>query len=140
MRNPTVRDDLFYDRLAAWIESRRHIPFAWAANDCITCAASWVEAATGDTPLPALLEYHTADEAAALLAERGGLEKAVAEAMEVAGFQPCGTGHAARGDVVLARHSGVVAVGVCIGAEVVVPGPDGLQFIPRGTIVRAWAI
>ena len=83
MRNPTVRDDLFYDRLAAWIESRRHIPFAWAANDCITCAAAWVEAATGDTPLPALLEYHTADEAAALLAERGGLERTVQRRLDV---------------------------------------------------------
>lgn len=140
MRIPTARDDGFYDRLAAWIESRRHLPFAWATNDCITGAASWIEAATGETPLPALPVYATADEAAALLAERGGLEQAVAEAMAAAGFNPCGTGHASRGDVVLVRHEGVVAVGVCIGAEIAVPGPAGLAFIARGCIIRAWAV
>jgi hypothetical protein len=139
-RPHTPRTEGWEQRLDAWVQSRRRLPFGWGSNDCIAFAASAVEALTGASPLPLLPPYETEEEADARLAERGGLEAAIVAAMEAAGFPPCGPGHAGRGDIVMARVGNDTPLAVCLGAELAIAGPEGMAFIRRGAIIRAWAI
>jgi hypothetical protein len=122
-------------RLAAFVESRRHEPFAWGTNDCCTFACSAVESMTGHDPAEGLREHRTAAEAAEVIRDNGGIE---ALACSRLGAEIV-TGLAAVGDIGYAECAsdrwGLV---VCIGEHWTGPGESGLVVLPKGAAVRAW--
>jgi len=126
-------------RLNAWLDSMRSRPFAWGKFDCALGAADAVQAMTGvDYAVEFREAYFSKRNAVRLLAERGGLEALVTQALG----DPLGSAKLAqRGDVVLV-DSGAEgpALAVVIGAEAVAPGPQGAVFVPMGQWLKAWRV
>lgn len=120
--------------LAAVIADAERRPFAWGRHDCCTWAADVVLAITMQDPLADLRgRWSTADEAAALLAELGGLQQAVTDRLGQPMPYPA---LVQRGDVVMVaadpaatggmRH----ALAVCGGHVLLGPGLRGLARVP----------
>lgn len=129
------------ERLAALIEERREMPFAWGEHDCCTLAADAVLAMTGVDPMEALRSTYASEAGAeAILDEEGGLEALAARLAVTAGLGECHPGFAQRGDAVLVEHGNALAMGVVLGDAVAVPGPDGLVFLPPSAVLRAWSV
>jgi len=126
-------------RLNAWLDSVRVRPFVWGEFDCALGAADAVEAMTGvDYAVEFRGAYFSKRNAARLLAERGGLEALVTQALGAPLDVPL---LAQRGDVVLV-DSGAEgpALALVIGAEAVAPGPQGAVFVPMGQWKVGWRI
>lgn len=123
------------DRLDAYVESRRLMPFDWGANDCVTFAAGAVAAITGVTVLTPT--WTTAMEAARALEEAGGMAEAVAS---VLGRPSQNWKEARRGDVVMAEQDGRNVMMVCVGAQLCGPGLDRLGFHPITTGRLVWRV
>lgn len=125
------------ERLAAFIETRRHHAFAWGEHDCCQFARAGVAAMTGADPARALKlrRYKTARGAAAVLRRLGGLE----HLPTAAGFAEIRVAMARRGDVVMLLCP-EPTLGLCLGGEAAVPSTTGLTFYPALTAVRAWRI
>lgn len=128
------------ERLAAFIEARRRMPFAWGGHDCAMFAADAVVAITGTDPL-ALWRGSYADEAGAEAA-LGGLPLAMFmdAALLAAGATRVETSMAQRGDFVILDVGNMPTCGVCLGGSVAAPGVDRLHFLPMRLIRQAWAI
>lgn len=135
-RAPVGRLPGWPELLAAFVEARRHVPFAWGSNDCATLAADAVLALTGQDPL-ATLRGQWADEAQAreVLTSLGGLPRAVTTAL---GPPLDHAALAARGAPVCARMDGVPIIGLLLGDCWCAPGEHGLVFRPLGDIRLAW--
>ena len=156
-----MRLEAWPERLAAFIESRRRRPFAWGEHDCVVFAADAVRELTGVDHLSEFRgRYATARAAAKLLRDVGQLDAAV-----TARLGPAVAPRAAqRGDVVLLDLSGAsashasaatdasegaermeppgvgAALGICLGAVIAAPGPEGLQFLPLRRVQCAWHV
>jgi len=129
------------ERLAAFLEERLGLPFAWGERDCVLTAADAVLAITGRDPVPDLRgTYATEAEAEALLQQHGGLEAAAVAAMAAFGAPECPTAYAQRGDVALVIQGNMPTMGVVTGSDVAAPGPDGLAYVPLAAAVRVWAV
>jgi hypothetical protein len=129
------------ERMNAFIEMRRKTPFAWGSADCFTFAADAVNALHGvDLMEDFRGKYSTEAEAEALLAAHGGLEAAAAERLKAAGFQECAPNFAHRHDVALVHPGNMMLLGIVVGVHVAVTGADGLKFVRRSLIKRAWAV
>jgi hypothetical protein len=126
------------ERLAAFVESRRHVPFAWGSNDCATFAADALVALTGADPMAALRGRWT-NEAQALqvLQQTGGLARA---AWRVLGRPLVHLAAAPRGAVVCARMRGLPTMGLHLGAWWCAPGERGLEFRPAFEERLAWGV
>jgi hypothetical protein len=86
LRSP-AKDGRSSNLLDEYLDAAMAKPFAWGRADCCTFAADWVAAATGLDPGRCVRGlYSSADEANALIAERGGLTQLVAEEMDRLGF------------------------------------------------------
>lgn len=136
----TRRED-WPESLNALIEARTAVPFRWGTHDCVTLAADCIEAMTGTDPLADLRgRWASEEEAAAELAELGGLVRAVRERFgrAVPPYQ------ARRGDLVIIEVAidgmPVRALGICLGTFAAVPGPDGLQWPNMADALAAWRI
>lgn len=128
------------ERLAALVEARRHLPFAWGAHDCCTWMADAVVAVTGRDPAaPWRGQYTTEAEAMAMLGA-SGLEAVVAARMVEFGAPECPVRAVQRGDAVLAVLRNEPLLGVALGPRIAVPGIDRLQWLPLSAGVRAWAV
>jgi len=126
-------------RLNAWLDSVRERPFAWGVNDCALGAADAVLAMTGvDYAAEFRGAYFSKRNAARLLAERGGLERLVTQALG----DPLATPKLSqRGDVVLVHAgAGGPALAVVLGAHAVAPGPGGAVFVPMAQWLMAWRV
>jgi len=126
-------------RLNAWLDSVRERAFSWGEFDCALGAADAVFAMTGvDYAVEFRQAYFSKRNAARLLAERGGLEALVTQAL---GEPLDGPKLAQRGDVVLV-DSGVEgpALAVVIGAAAVAPSPAGVVFVPMAQWKVGWRI
>lgn len=125
------------ERLAAFIESRRHTAFAWGRNDCATFAADALLATTGTDVLASLRgTWASEPEAAAVLARMGGLPRA---AMACLGRPLRHAAAAPRGAVVLARMGRTVVLGLRLSsAQWCAPGAAGLLFRPAAEVRLAW--
>lgn len=132
------------ERLDAWVDSRRDMPFAWAANDCFTFALGAVEAITGARGLyPAT--WSDAMSAIREIERRGSYEAMITS---VLGRPSQNWREARRGDVVLAEaEEGSRRAPIwrrpsmlCVGAHIVGPGVDGLVFRPLPEAVLVWRV
>ena len=128
------------ERLAAFIESRRAMPFEWGRNDCATFAAEGLAAMTDNPAWPMLGEWHTRRQAMRELRARGGMFRAVAAWLG----EPV-TGDAAalvpRGSVVLAEGGMGPTLGLCTdGLRWCAPGATGLVWRPMAGVGVAWRI
>lgn len=136
---PLIRLDGWPARLVAFVETRRDLPFAWGGNDCVTFALGAVQAITGTTlKAPG---WTNEDEALRLLVELRGIEAATASLL---GEPSDNWRRARRGDVALIGEEknggGVGPIMVCIGANLVGPGLDGLQTRPVTAAVKVWRV
>lgn len=129
------------ERLEAFIQSRRRLPFAWGSHDCTSFAADAAIELIGVDPMaPWRGTYTTEDEAEAILAKGGGLEALMVQGAATAGIPECERNFLQRGDIALVEVGNQRAVGIVMAGKVAVPGPDGVHFVPPSMIVRAWAI
>jgi hypothetical protein len=117
--------------LAAYLEERRDLPFAWWSNDCAALACGWFERMYGTDPRATLgISYKDARGAAKAL--RTTLEDwcAFLEPVRFPG----------RGDVVLLPGHDGPALGVMTGTHIACQGLEGLVFHPPIVALKAWAI
>lgn len=121
-------------RLFALISARQNTQFQWGVQDCCTWAADCIHAVTGDRP-PLPTGYHDLRGALRAIEPFGSIE---------AGFSgwlgdPIDPRLAQRGDPVLLDQPGLGAtMGVLLGTEVLLAGPDGLVRLPASAIQKAW--
>lgn len=128
-----MRHQDWAERLDAYIDTRRDMPFAWGTNDCTVFAAGAIAAMTDDNPdLPG---YETVEEAARLLREQS-LRSRVNE-LYAPEIYPS---FAQRGDLVLTDMDGRETVCVCLGDYLAGPGDHGLQLVPRSCGIAAWKV
>lgn len=132
------------ERLAAYVEARRHRPFAWGSNDCVLFAAGALDAMTGELLVLSLLMdgsiWSNASEAAYVLREMGGLPVACHEALgdPIEGDQAALVG---RGGVVCVELDGRPTLGIALGNGCWCgPGADGLVFRPMAEVRLAWEV
>lgn len=128
------------ERLAAFLEERRNRPFGWGQQDCALLAADAVLLLTGQDPAEGSRSYGSEAEAEALIEAAGGLGELAAARMAVLGCPEIAPAFAQRGDAVLLLVGNQPTLGVCVGARVAAPGPDGLVFLPLRMAERAWAV
>lgn len=123
------------ERLAAAIDARRDVPFAWGANDCCLFAADIVLAITG-VDLAADLRGMRRAAAARYARQAGGVRALAASRLpEVA------PALAGRGDVVCAVVGDREYLGVRItGSAWCAPGAHGLVFRPAGEVVAGFKV
>jgi hypothetical protein len=132
-----MRHEDWPKRLQGLINESERKPFAWGSHDCCLFAARAVEVITGIDHAATLRgTYSTALEAARILQARGGVRGIATAALgdEI----PCLT--AQRGDIVLIESDHGEALGVCLGADCAVPGPDSLTRVPLLSILAAWRV
>ena len=126
------------ERLAAFIDARRHVPFAWGQQDCATFAADALLTITGQDRLAPLRgRWASEAEARQVLQQMGGLAWAV---RRVLGRPMTTPGIAPRGAVVCARMADLPILGVHLGAVWCAPGPAGLVFRPAREVRLAWGV
>jgi hypothetical protein len=124
------RHDNWPTLLAAFIEERRHSPFAWGSNDCCLFAADWVLQVTGhDIAQKFRGHYNSALGAQRFVAEGGGVENLIANV----GAQRLPALLAQRGDLVSMDNGEGVALGVCVGHLSAFVGKKGLHFFNHAT-------
>lgn len=123
------------EQLAAFIEARRTLPFAWGSNDCALFAADAINALTGVDHAATLRGYKTERGAASRIKKAGGMRAFAAALTEK---HP---GLAQRGDVVLVINEGRETFGVvCDGGNWCAPGVSGLVFRPVSEAVAAFEV
>jgi len=128
------------ERLAAHVEARRDVPFAWGSQDCCSFAADAVQAMTGrDWLAPHRGQYQDAASAEAIMGD-AGLETLVAGLLASFGAGDCPPGFAQRGDLALVLSGNELTLGVVLGEVVAAPGLRRLAFVPRTAIRRGWSV
>ncbi|HWA22334.1 MAG TPA: hypothetical protein VG735_08070 [Caulobacterales bacterium] len=123
------------ERLAAYINGREAVAFAWGPNDCCSFAAGAVLALTGDDPMRALRRRYRSARGATRLLNEQTLESHLDER-----FARVGVAMAHRGDVALVEIEGRPSVAIVEGEMLVAPGLNGLVRVPRGLAVGAWRV
>lgn len=128
-------------RLAALVEARERMPFAWGSFDCALFGADAVLALTGSDPAAAYRGLYDTQLGAAVALRRicGG---GVSQAVEANGWPEISPALAQRGDVGLTETPEGEAVVVCLGRDWVGPrlGAVGLARIGRAAVKRSWRI
>ncbi len=126
-------------RLALFVESRRHRAFQWGGHDCGLFAADAAREITGVDFAAALRGYRTAGGAMRAL-KRFDCDD-VTDVPARVGLVPRQNLLAAmRGDVVSWRGQLGLSLGVVLGARFAVPGGAGLLFFSLDQAVRAWRL
>jgi hypothetical protein len=121
--------------LQATVSERMRSPFAWGRQDCCLFAADCVLAVTGRDPAQDLRgAYRSANGAAAVLAELGGLE-AIADA-RLGPRVPVGSAQV--GDVAMVRIDGRDTGAIVAGSHMLAPGESGLVTIPMSEALVVW--
>lgn len=125
------------ERLLAFIDARREMPFAWGDNDCCTFAADAVREMTGVDPMAELRgRYDSARSAARRVEEAGGIASWL-DARLPALASPL---LARRGDLVMFEAQDGPALGVVVGAQAAAAGPEGVTWVPVAQWRRAWRV
>ena len=128
------------ERLAAFIEVRREVPFDWAVNDCCVLAADAVLAMTGRDFLAEYRgRYATEEQAEALMGE-GGITAFLPRVMAAFGAVAVPPAEAQRGDVALIGLENQLVCGVVTGPHIAAPGARGLAFVPLRRATMAWGV
>lgn len=126
--------------LATYVGAATERPFRWGEHDCALFAAGWMTVLTGRDPAAALRGTYS---------DAAGAGGVVGEDPE-AWFAGMATAHglvaieprfARRGDVCLLDYGDGPALGICTGAEMVLPAqPYGLARFRLSRARRAWRI
>lgn len=125
-------------RLGELVTQRLAVPFAWGSNDCAAWLADAVAVQHGRDTLAELRGVRASWLQARRQIRRGGGYPA---AMARAGLQAVPPALAQRGDAVLLEQPGTWPVlAVCMGADALAPGADGLQAVPMAQAVAAWRV
>jgi len=120
----------------ALVASRVRQPFVWGMHDCVLFAADAVAALTGrDHAAEFRGTYHTEEQAKAGLDGMGGLQGCAALAGE-----PCVPLTAGPGDIGLVSDGARELLGVCTGANWMVPAKYGLAALPLRAARLAWRV
>ena len=116
--------------LAAFIDERREVPFAWGKADCCLFAADWVRLATDLDPADDLRgKYDSGLGARRIIKRSGGLVAMVARALLPLGFREVALSLAGRGDIIVRDSGDGDCAGVVLGVQSAFVGRDGLSFI-----------
>lgn len=132
------RLDDWPDRLAAHVEEWRHKPFQWGLHDCAMFCVYGEKAICGETRFDDYLgRYSTAIGSMRLLREMGAGTLAENACDRMAEIQPSEAG---RGDWALIDTPDGDALSLIVGDKVAAMGKDGLVFLPREAVKRAWKV
>ena len=124
------------ERLVAFIEARRFMPFAWGQNDCALFAADGILDFTGVDIAKSFRGYTTERRAARILARAGGMEVIAGDL-----FPEKAVGLAGRGDVIIATLEGRDTFGLVSGGGYWCgPGLSGLLFRPLSDARKAYMV
>jgi hypothetical protein len=129
-----MRYDDWPERLEAFIDSRRDVPFGWGTNDCVTFANDAVEAITGSKPV-----HVTWDSAASALSAIQAVGS-ISDMCETLFGKDIPASFAQRGDVVLMMMDGRETLGIMIAERIAGPAADGLILLPISTAIKAWRV
>lgn len=128
--------------LSDYLAEAEHREFSYGAYDCCLFIADVVKILRGFDPAEGLRVYDTKEDAHAVIARYGSLEKMIETIAAKSGFKEIDKVFAQRGDAVFARLSGG-SVGVCIGSQVAFPRlGKGLVKYPLSSaaMLRAWRV
>lgn len=133
------RVDNWQQLLDQYIQRHERDCFDWHLQNCALFAARWVYISTGKTIVVPLT--HTAKDAVRAMRDFGGLLKATNHFLG----EPVAGGFARVGDVALMaiprlRGRKASALGVCLGAQVAIPGYCGLGLMPLNQAEAAWRV
>lgn len=135
------RYDAWFENLSAFIDATRITPYAVATNDCVHWCARAIYAMTGADVVQehaALFDYGDAASMQTTLQSMGGLRQAVET---VLGQSARGPNNARMGDLVYFHPKpDAEAVGICLGQMFVLPGDNGLSFIPMRLAEASWRV
>lgn len=117
--------------LAVW----RTQPFAWGRHDCAQFALAVLQAVSAQDWAQVHISSYNSARGAARMLKRLGVRSMpeLATLLLGAGRPPA---YAAAGDLVSEGR----ALGVCVGARLAHPGPQGLVLLPRSAAVICWKI
>ena len=123
------------ERLSAYVEACRAMPFVWGEHDCVLFAAGAVEAVTGVRP--ALPVWRSQEEARVMLRAERGLRRALDRRMP-----QIETAQAGRGDLLLVQqpNDGGSLLTVCVGDRWCAPGAAGRVVGPALSARYAWGV
>jgi hypothetical protein len=123
------------ERLAAFIEERRYVPFTWGTNDCCIFAADAMLAITGRDFADGMRNYSTELGAARIIKEAGGMRELVK------GLKQKPVGFANRGDLVLCDAENGETFGICFGDGLWCGAArDGIGFRSMKEAILAWGV
>ena len=130
-----MRHEDWAERLADYIESKRHEPFKWGANDCALFAKGAVESILTE-PLGIKTNYRSKSGAMRFL-----IDNEADNLWEFLDnhFQRISVTMVQRGDLVghmTTDHS----VGVCLGSVYATPSDNGLVFADMSEVLAAWRV
>jgi hypothetical protein len=132
------RHDNWPTLLTAFIEERRHSPFAWGSNDCCLFAADWIRRACGvDFAEDLRGRYSSALGATRILSKFGGVLEI---ATTLARLEKIPSPIMRRGDVVAFEMQGGYALGICCGDVAALVGKSGLVFPKTVAASAAWRL
>jgi hypothetical protein len=123
---------MWTDRLTEYVEKKRHVPFKWGTNDCVTFAIKGMEYIF-DTDLFAKVDvrWKNEKEAKAAIKEKGPtFEEALLWFLTEMGLESAPIGFASRGDLVVHVTANGPTCTLCVGDKVIAPGPNGIEFMP----------
>ena len=138
-----TRKQNWTDELVAFIEERRHEPFAWAKNDCCLFACDWIKRATGVDPAFQLRDqYHSAISAHRLIKKHGGIIGIVRNYGEPCGIERIESSMARRGDIVVCDGGEGECIGISLGSVIAYVGKSGLIFYPMSAqkVTTCWRL
>lgn len=125
--------------LADYIEQCRHRPFDWGRHDCGTMLADWVGLACGWDPLEAVRGRYSSALGWERIRRRDGYRDA-ADVFDRAFAARTNPNFANRGDGAAIDGPDGPTVGILLGANIAVPGPDGLLFATRRDAIAMWSV
>lgn len=131
------------EELEATIELNRHKPFIWAEHNCCTFVCDYVFRRTGTDVFPRLTKLGVMSRRGALnvMGQQGGMIRAASKFLPLAGCTRLRLLHfAERGDVVIARTTIGMILGLCVGTRFVTTGKNGVDTMSMNDVVAAWRV
>lgn len=125
-------------KLIEFVESKRQEPFEWGKNDCFLFAMDCVAMLRGEDVAAEIRGYDSALSAAKLqkkVKSIDWIDERFVRYDHVNLIQ--------RGSIVCymhETHTPPEALGICVGAEFVAPGKDGIEFLPMSQVVIGWRV
>jgi len=136
------RNENWPEKLHAFIEARRAMPFKWGKNDCCLFACDAVIEMTGiDLAAEYRGKYNSALGAYRLINHHGGVVGAFKRACAPAGIEEVDVKFAQTGDVVAidsGKHG--MALGICLSHLSVFASSQGAVFLPPSRWLNVWRI